>query len=276
MVEEKISLINRIQRLDVEFTPSERRVARHILQRQSLEAEASVKDVAAAAQVSEASVTRFCKRVGLKGFSELKEILSTFTVMVAPNPVVAIEDDDDLDDVIAKTFQTFRTTLQDTKNTLDPDELMRAVRRIVEADKVEFFANGASGYMARHAAVRLMSLGIPCVGHDLYMAQLASAKMLGRNDVAFMVTHSGENPDVLRLASIAEEQRATVIVLTSNRRSRMAKRADIALITAEWDLVPAAEAGPSRLSQFLGLETVVSAVTWYLQTHGRLPNAGNQ
>lgn len=275
-MDDKIRLINRIQRVDPEFTPSERRVARYILQRQSIDSDATIKDLARAAQVSEATVSRFCKRIGLKGFAQLKEDLAGFTVTVAPHPVVAIEDDDDLDDVIAKTFQTFRTTLDDTRHMLNPDELLRAATKIAEARKVEFFANGASGYMARHAAVRLMSLGIPCVASDLYMAQLASVKMLSEGDVAFMVTHSGENPDVLRLAALANEQRATVITLTSDRRSRMAKRADIALITAEWDLVPAAEAGPSRLSQFLGLEMVVSAVTWHLQTHGRLPKAGHR
>lgn len=273
-MDEKITLINRIQRVDPEFTPSERRVARYILQRQTVDAGATVKDLAAACQVSEATVNRFCKRVGLKGFAHLKEILSTYTVTVAPNPVVTIEQDDDLPAVVGKTFQVFRTTLEDTQNTLDAEELLRAARCIVEASKVEFFGNGASGYLARHAAVRLMALGIPCAAHDLYVAQLASARMLGPKDVAFMVTHSGENPDVLRLAAIAAEQRATVIVLTANRRSRMAKRADIALVTAEWSLVPAAEAGPSRLSQLVGLETVVSAVTWYLQRYGRPDGTG--
>lgn len=268
-MDEKISLINLIQRIEPEFTPSEKRVASYILKRQNLDSDASVRDIAAAAQVSEATVTRFCKRLGLKGFTQLREVLSSFTVTVAPHPVVAIEEGDDLEDVMDKTFHTFRTTLEDTSRVLDPKELLRAAGAIVEADRVEFFANGASGFMARHAAVRLMSLDIPCTAHDLFVAQLASAKMLRRNDVAFMVTHSGENPDILRLTSIAEEQRATVIVLTSNRRSRMAKRADITLVTAEWDLVPAAEAGPSRLSQFLGLELVVSAVNWYLQMNPR-------
>lgn len=268
-MDEKVSLIRLIQRIEPEFTPSERRVARYILETQNLDGDASVRDVAAAAQVSEATVSRFCKRLGLKGFTQLREILSAFTVTVAPNPVVTIEDDDQLEDVIEKTFHTFRTTLEDTSRVLDPEELMRAAETIAQANRVEFFANGASGYMARHAAVRLMALGIPCTAHDLFVAQLASAKMLQPNDVAFMVTHSGENPDILRLASIAEEQRATVIVLTSNRRSRMAKRAGIKLVTAEWDLVPSAEAGPSRLSQFLGLEIVVSAVTWYLQMNPR-------
>lgn len=267
-MEEKARLLGRIQRLDREFTPSEKRLARYILQRQSIDPDAMARDVARAASVSEATVSRFCKRLGLKGFKQLKEDLGGFTVTVAPNPVVTIEEDDDLDDVVEKTLQAFSATLDETRLTLQPDQLLRAATAIVQAEKVEFFAKGASGYMARHAAVRLMSLGIPSVASDLFTAQLASARMLGRDDVAFVVTHSGENPDALRLAATAREKGATVIALTSARNSRMARQADIPLVTAEWDLLPAAEAGPSRLSQFIGLEMVVSAVTWYLQTHG--------
>jgi len=268
-MENKAALIHRIERMKPEFSPSELRVAEYILERQTMEPTASVKDIAAAAGVSEATVTRFCKRIGLKGFSRLREIMSAYAVTIAPNPVVAIEPGDSLDDIIAKTFEVFRTTLEDTRATLAPDRVMAAAKCIAEARRVEFFANGVSNYLARHAAVRLMALGVPCGTHDLHVAQLASARMLQETDVAFMVTHSGENPDILRLTSIAMEQKATIIALTGNRRSRMAKRADIALVTSERDLVQAPEAGPSRLSQLLGLETVVSAVTWYLKACGR-------
>jgi len=265
-LDEKAALIRLIQRLEREFTPSERRVARYVLERRSLENDSSVRGVAEAAQVSEATVTRFCKRLGLKGFKELRNVLSAWTVDPASHLSVAIEADDDLHDVMEKTWQAFRATVEDTGRMLDPEELERAAAAIAGAGRVEFFAGGASGYLARHAAVRLMALGIPCTVHDVFVAQLASAKMLRPGDVAFLVSHSGENPDILRLTRTAEEHGATVIVLTSNRRSRLARRADITLVTTEWDLVPATEARPSRLSQFLGLEAVVNAVTWYLQT----------
>lgn len=55
-MDEKTALINRIQRVDAAPAPSERRVARYILQRQSLDADVTVKDIAAACQVSEATV----------------------------------------------------------------------------------------------------------------------------------------------------------------------------------------------------------------------------
>ena len=249
-----------IQRLEREFTPSERRVARYVLERRSLENDSSVRGVAEAAQVSEATVTRFCKRLGLKGFKELRNVLSAWTVDPASHLSVAIEADDDLHDVMENLAglpgDGENRTCSIRKSSSGP------AAAIAGAGRVEVFAGGASGQPCGGPPY---GLGDPCRPRRV-CRPTCLGKMLRPGDVAFLVSTAGENPDILRLTRTAEEHGATVIVLTSNRRSRLARRADITLVTTEWDLVPATEAGPSRLSQFLGLEAVVNAVTWYLQT----------
>ena len=60
-------------------------------------------------------------------------------------------------------------------------------------------------------------------------AQALAAQVLGRGDVAFIVSSSGRKAELLALADTAHERGASVIAVTASQ-SPLARKADVALI----------------------------------------------
>ena len=77
-----IDIVSRIQRIESELSPSERRVALIVCRDYEAATRLTIADLARKAKVSQRTVTRFCRSVGCGSFAEFKINLAT-TLTVA-------------------------------------------------------------------------------------------------------------------------------------------------------------------------------------------------
>ncbi|MBI4227190.1 MAG: KpsF/GutQ family sugar-phosphate isomerase [Candidatus Omnitrophica bacterium] len=101
---------------------------------------------------------------------------------------------------------------------------------------------GKPGLIAQKISATLASLGVPSLW--LHPAEAAHGD-LGRvtaQDVVLALSQSGETEEVVHFAAILERIGATLLVMTGNPRSRLARRADVVLDTGVEE-----EAGPGGL-----------------------------
>lgn len=101
---------------------------------------------------------------------------------------------------------------------------------------------GKPGFIAQKISATLASLGVPSLW--LHPAEAAHGD-LGRvtaQDVVLALSHSGETDEVVHLVTIVKRIGATLLVVTGNPRSRMARQADVVLDTGV-----RTEAGPGGL-----------------------------
>ena len=106
-----------------------RKVADVILRQPEMAIYASVNEVAAVAAVSEATVMRFCRILGFKGFQDFKIALAR--EMVIPSPRFQAEaggEGEDDSAVVQKVFQTNTAALQDTLEILEIEAMREAAR----------------------------------------------------------------------------------------------------------------------------------------------------
>ena len=102
---------------------------------------------------------------------------------------------------------------------------------------------GKSGLIARKLAATFASLGVPsCFLHPADGAH-GDVGMIARGDLLIAVSNSGETEEILRLLPIINNRFGlTLIALTGNPRSTLAKRSDVVL-----NVQVAQEAGPFGL-----------------------------
>ncbi|MFP3488831.1 SIS domain-containing protein, partial [Staphylococcus sp. SIMBA_130] len=72
---------------------------------------------------------------------------------------------------------------------------------------------------------------------------------LSSSDVAVLISHSGTNKDMLRVADIARETGATTIAITNLATSPLSKKVDIPLYTVSQETDFRSEALASRIAQ---------------------------
>jgi arabinose-5-phosphate isomerase len=109
--------------------------------------------------------------------------------------------------------------------------------------RVAVTGTGKSADVGRKIAGTLSSTGTRAYVLDAVTAMHGDLGMVHPNDVALVLSHSGESEEVVRLLDPLRQLALAVVALTGNGRSTLARRADVALVYG-----PVAEACPLGLA----------------------------
>jgi len=126
------------------------------------------------------------------------------------------------------------TSIQKFRDSLDPN-FPSAVKLLYEAKgKVILTGVGKSGDIAKKISSTLTSTGTPAIFLHPVDAAHGDAGIIAPEDIVLALGKSGESDELLFLIPTIKKIGAKLIALTANPTSRLAKSADIALITPIW------------------------------------------
>ncbi|QHI98818.1 KpsF/GutQ family sugar-phosphate isomerase [Xylophilus rhododendri] len=129
------------------------------------------------------------------------------------------------------------------KSRLD-DRFVQAVRAILDCrGRVVVMGMGKSGHVARKIAATLASTGTPAMFVHPAEASHGDLGMITGDDVVLGLSNSGEVAELTVLLPLVKRLGATLIAITGNMRSSLARHADIVL-----DSAVAQEACPLQLA----------------------------
>lgn len=226
-----------------------RKVADLIMDKPEMAIYSSVNEVAAAASVSEATVMRFCRTLGFRGFQDFKIALAREMVSPLQRLHEEVEEGDDPDSIVRKVFQANINALKDTLDVLDMKAMEEAAHAMLAARQILLIGVGTSGPIVTDAANKFFRLGLKVVAHtDAHLMMMAAA-LLSPEDVVIAVSHSGSTRDPVESAKVGQDAGAKVICITNNSLSPLTRVADIVLVTASRETRFRQEAMASRLCQ---------------------------
>jgi DNA-binding MurR/RpiR family transcriptional regulator len=234
---EPAGVILAIRQMLPELAPAERRVADQVLLDPTRAPLSTSEELAGRAGVSLATVTRFCRSLGLSSYQQLRYALAGEAAQPpaagwAPAQGSDIGPTDALSDVVTGLLGAEVQALQNTAATLDLTVLEQTLELIVAARRIDIYGVSGSGSVAQDLGRRLHHIRRPAqVWTDSHDA-LASAALLGDGDVAIGLSHSGHTRDVVEPLAKARQSGAATVAITNFPRSPLAAAADHALITA--------------------------------------------
>src|SRR6478752_3152827 len=133
------SLLIHLRGIRPSLSPAEDRVAEIVLADARRAAGLTISELANAASTSETTVLRFCRRLGLPGYPQLRLALAEESA----NPRSLSRGDTDIsasdtvDDIIAKVAFTDASAVEETAQGLDRDALTAAAAAIARAGRVD-------------------------------------------------------------------------------------------------------------------------------------------
>lgn len=221
-------MLPRIERELPTLSGTGRKVGSWILAHPRQAADATLAEVAGASGVSEPSVIRFCRRIGLDGFRDLTlrltEALSRPTTYLHRD----VDAGDSLPDAVGKVLDASIRTLVDTRTSISEFPIESIVERLVRARQIVFQGLGASGFVARDACHKFFRLGIPCSSLTDVPSILQFAAIAGPDDVLVAISAAGSWQSTTGAVRTAVENGATVIAVTAPG-SGLARAATIVL-----------------------------------------------
>lgn len=244
------------------LTNTEMKVANYVLDNYEEVLNANITELSENAGVSDASVVRFCKSLGYKGYQDFK-ISAARDVLPRDrhfNP--SLEQGDDPETICKKIFTSEVNVLNQTLASLEMNVVYQAAEAIKASGRLIFFGSGGSLLVGKDAQHKFMKIGVRAYVYDDIDMQLMSSSLMEEGDVAFCVSHSGSNYNVLKCMKNAQENGAVAIALVGQGKTPISKRADMVLYTASEETMFQSESVSTRIAQLAIVDALVAIVAF--------------
>lgn len=251
------------------YNNTEHKLIDYILSNPSHASESTIQDMAAASNVSTATISRFVKKIGFSSFRDFS--LSLAAVQANKNESQEffgeINEGDDFQTIANKVFSGAQNALSATLSQLKIEDLQTAVDWLIHARKVAFFGIGGSSIVAFNAYHKFLRTSLDVIGHPDYDIQLMEAVKMNSADVAFVISHSGRNSDTYLIEKRLKENKVKVIAITSFLSSPIAKNADLVLQSLAEEVNFRSESMSSLIAQLTIIDTLFTLVGTQLSTN---------
>ena len=236
------------------FHASEVAIAEAILQNPDEAAGMNITQIADRSSTSVASIVRFCKTLGFKGYPEFRmALIGQLSRQVAQGADLHLDGgitvDDSAEEVIRKIAYADSLAIKTTAERLDVETFIKTVDAWESASTVGIIGFASSGYVAMDLQLKLNRLGKRSVAwSDLHTA-LTSISVLKKGDVLVAISHSGTTLDIIDVITEFKEKGITVVLITNALRSPATAIADLVLFTSARETTLRSGATASRIAQ---------------------------
>jgi len=226
-----VSLNLRIMRKYDDLTSAEKKVADVVLNLGDSIIEHNIKSLAEESKVSEPTVVRFCRSIGLSGIKELKKAAMQSTVAENPAPPSShISTLESKDQLVAFVLDNMTYILGETKKIVNEESLFKAIDLINKASFIKILGYGGSSIVARHIHhyLRMAGKHVELLrSQEDYYPSLR--EQYDKSDVVLAISYSGNTEVILDLVRDAKAKGARIISITSWGECKLNSLADVSL-----------------------------------------------
>lgn len=241
-----------------EFTKSEKKIANYILENHNAVLDATITELAEQIGTSDASIVRFCKAFGCKGYQNFKIRLAKEVVPGYKQFNVELEKNDTSQTICQKIFNTEIATLHETLEMLNIEHLELMAQKIRDAKNVEIIGCGGSSIVGQDIHHKFLKVGIRCTALEDADIQAMSASLLKKGDVLIGVSHTGSTKSVLKCLKVAKKNGAYIILLTAQAKSPIARIADLVIPVGSKETIFKSESTSARIAEMVVMDAVLA------------------
>jgi len=250
------SCLFQIEQKKPHLSEKELLVAEYILQDPARAVNPSLDELSQAIGVSDTTLFRFVKKLGYSGYQQFRIALAT----EAMDPKLGVYDTTDpvtdAQSAVHAVFERNARALEQTLQLLDLHVFDQAAHLISQAKSVVFFGLGGSSAVAQDGFHKFLRTGLPILAPVDFHMQIMIASQMDSDCVGLLISHSGFNKDALYLAESIKQNKAKLVILTSQPYSPMVSIADMVLLCAGQKSPYASEAFAARIAQLSVLDAL--------------------
>lgn len=236
------------------MTATDQKVAQAVLADPKAAVNYTISELAKVAQVSEASISRFCKNLTLTGFHQLKIQLAKVA-----DDESAYYDEINIDNVQQALMNIKSNKIAEISNTLagfTTPVLKKIMTLIDHARILQIAAEGNTYPVVSDAVYRFNQIGIMAIGDESWSTSIGQTLNLTANDVLLVISNSGESKALLKQIEVAHQRGMQVISITNRKDSPIALQGDLHLRTSVRQHVLNSDYYFSRVAAMTATETL--------------------
>lgn len=213
------------------LSKSEQKIGRAILKNPAEIIHMTAKELSDYVGTSSATVIRFCKKIDVPSFTQLKIYLSAEIDLPSHEGYSDIPVNESIDKIKMKLLGNAYQSMRETVALLKEERIELVTDILVEASIIYVYGIGASYLVAENIAQKWNRVGkiTMCLldSHSLVTNLISAPK----NAVFWGISHSGETKEILRLVDVAQKVGVKTVGLSQFGHNSLAKRVDYSLQT---------------------------------------------
>ena len=245
-----------------QLTGAEKKIADYVMLHQQECQFMSISQLSEEAEVAEATVSRFCRRLGYSGYNAFKLALAgSAGGRTMTNPLSGeVIPEDSVSDMCRKLYTNHVDALTQTLELVRPEAVLEAAELLLRSDKVLCMGQGGSMILAQEAA-HLFSTAKPnfFAIEDSHV-QAVRAATLSERDAVLYFSYSGATKDLVDAMRIVKSRGAGAILITRFAHSPGAGYADVVLECGSRESPLQAGSVAARMAQLYLLDVLFSEV----------------
>ncbi len=241
-----------------QLTNSEKKVADYILGHRIDAQYMSISELAEECDVADATISRFCRRLGVGGYNAFKLELAKASMTHRSGTLLEQlgENKSGYSEMCRRILQENMTVMEQTIQLLDANHVRQAMDLIQKAGRVVCMGQGGSMVMAEEAWSMFSTISpkfsfIP----DSHL-QANTAALMGERDVILFFSYSGSTRDLQDILGIAKKRNVKVILISRFPKSPGGQLADVVLQCGANESPLQAGSATARIAQLVVLEVL--------------------
>ncbi len=256
---ETATTIIKIRQIYPGLKGNNRRIADQVLNSPELLMSKKVSDIADACACDTAQVVRFCQHLGFKGFAELKARLAQELIPLHSEKHYEQLNCGDVFEQLRNDYcQNITQAMSDTVMHLDKASVLKAVKKIHDADQIVICGVGASNLTAQDLHGKLLRMGFRSSCFSDQEMQKINCELVGKKDLLIVFSFSGNSDVMIQCMKTVKSNGGTVLLVTNYLESKAARLADFMLHTVAEEEKLRIGAMASRLTQLAVIDLMVS------------------
>ncbi|HIG0358590.1 TPA: MurR/RpiR family transcriptional regulator [Clostridium sporogenes] len=198
------------------LTPIENQLAQYILQNKDQVKKLSIQKLSEKTFVSKSGIHRFCKKIGINGFNELKVKLAQDIAeenregnQIDVN--FPFESSDNQRIIAKKLLKLYEASIADTYNSIDLEELNKSVKLLHNADIIEIYTHAHNINVAENFQDKMRAIGRIVNCPKSFYDQRCTATASKKNHVAIILSYSGRATFLPSIIEILHKKEIQII-----------------------------------------------------------------
>ena len=231
MEQQNMSILERINASYYQLTATERKVADYVLAHSSQVQFMSITQLADECGTADASISRFCRSLKLKGFNAFKLELAQHaaTVQISEFGNGIAPDMETLEGRCQETGRLAQEAVSQTIELIHSEDIRKTVDLFEQANRVYCMGSGGSMIMAQECAHLFSTVSHKFQAVSDSHLQVSATAIMDPNDVIVLFSYSGATTGGLQILELAKARGVPTVLVTRYPKSPAAKLAKVVL-----------------------------------------------
>ena len=226
MDEQNMDILERLHASYYQLTATEKKVADYVLAQYTQVQFMSITQLADECGTAEATISRFCRSLKLKGFNAFKIELARHS---AGNGKVQEVSTDTLSGRCQEVGRLAADAIQQTIELVEPQKVLQVVKFFEQAGHVLCVGSGGSMLMAQEFSHLFSTVTNKFFAVSDSHMQMSAAATMNPGDVVVLFSYSGATTGGIQLLELAKNRGIPTVLVTRFNKSPAAKLANVVL-----------------------------------------------